>query len=234
MKIVNQSVRLAKFLAEAGIASRRKSEEIIKAGRVELNGQVSKNVAQNVSSADKIKVDGRPIILAEKVYYLLNKPAGYVCSLKDAHNAKLITSLVPANPKVFSVGRLDKNSQGLIILTNDGDLAYKISHPKFELEKTYLVELSSDLQNNIVDLLKKGLMLEEGLAKADKVKKISSRRLEIVLHQGFKRQIRRMLEHFGYKVIFLKRIKEGHLFLGDLPKGKYRFLNKEDIAKLTR
>jgi pseudouridine synthase len=230
----NQKIRLAKFLAEAGIASRRKSEEIILAGRVDLNGKIIKNVAQTVSYSDKIKVDGREIILDEKIYYLLHKPAGYICSLKDPHNSKTVMSLVPKNPPVFPVGRLDKNSQGLLILTNDGDLTYKLTHPKFELEKTYIVDVDKDIKGNLLELLKTGVHLEEGLAKADKVKKISARRLEIVLHQGFKRQIRRMLFEFGYEVIFLKRVKEGRLFLGDLAKGKYRILTKTDLAKLTK
>lgn len=229
-----KKMRLARFLAQAGIASRRKSEEIILAGRVKLNGQTIKNVAQTVSDFDKIKVDGEDVFLKKKVYYLVNKPTGYVCSLRDAHNAKLVTDLVPKNPLVFPVGRLDKNSQGLIILTNDGDLAYRLTHPKFFCQKTYLVEVQKELRHDIDILMKKGVKLEEGLAKADKVKKISDTKLEIVIHQGYKRQIRRMLKKFGYEVIFLQRTKEGNLALGDLAKGKYRILAESDLAKLIK
>lgn len=226
----SKKIRLAKFLAEAGVASRRKSEELIKAGKIKVDDKIVDNVATTVYFDHKnIKVNDRPVFLENKVYYLLNKPLGYISSVKDPHNAKIIVDLVPKRPPVWPVGRLDKDSKGLILLTNDGELTYKLTHPKFEVQKTYLVKVNKDLDKNIFDKLKKGIKLEEGLAKADKLKKISSKELEIVIHQGWKRQIRRMFKALGYQVESLTRIKEGKLSLGDLALGKYKKLNLKDI-----
>ena len=224
-------MRLARFLAQAGIASRRRAEDIIKAGRVKVNGQVVKNLASQVSSQDKIELDNKLLAQDKKVYYLLNKPKGYVSSARDPHNSKNVLSLVPKNPRVFPVGRLDKDSQGLLLMTNDGDFAYQLTHPKFLCQKTYLVKVNKEMDSNIKSKLEKGMKFSEGLARADKVKILAKNELEIVLHQGFNRQIRRMMAELGYKVIFLKRIKQGNFSLGNLPEGKYRPLKLEEIKK---
>jgi 23S rRNA pseudouridine2605 synthase len=225
-----KKVRLAKFLSAAGVASRRKAEEIIKQGRVKIDGQVIKDVATNVDSdAKNIEYNDKPIAIENKVYYLLNKPVGYICSVEDPHNSQIVLSLVPKQPKVFPVGRLDKNSQGLLLLTNDGDLAYQLTHPKFEVQKTYLVKVNKKLDKKIVAALKQGVVLEEGLAQADKVKIFNDHELILSIHQGWKRQIRRMLEELGYRVSVLTRISEGKLNLDQLASGKYKVLNKEDI-----
>jgi len=227
---VKNSVRLAKFLAEAGIASRRKSEELIKAGKVKIAGQVVTNVATNVlQNQTDISVDGKVLNIDKKVYYLVNKPLGYICSLSDPHNDKKVVDLVPKTPKVFPVGRLDKNSKGLVLLTNDGDLAYKLSHPKFKVKKTYLVSVNKELDKKIVSTLQRGVKLEEGLAKADRVKVLGRDKLEIIIHQGWKRQIRRMLTELGYNVLSLTRVSEGKLNLDNLDSGKYRELKLKDI-----
>ena len=228
---VNKKMRLARFLAQAGIASRRQAEKIIEAGRVKINGQLVKNLASQVSLQDKIELDGKILVVEKKVYYLLNKPKGYVSSVKDPHNPKNILSLVPKIPRVFPVGRLDKDSQGLIILTNDGDFAYQLTHPKFLCQKTYLVKVNKEIDTSLKSKLEKGLKFSEGLAKADRVKILAKNELEIVLHQGFNRQIRRMLAELDYKVIFLKRIKEGNFSLGNLPEGKYIQINEKEIKK---
>ena len=138
--------------------------------------------------------------------------------------------LVPETPRVVPVGRLDKNSQGLLLLTNDGDLTYKLTHPKFEVKKTYLVRTKQALDKSIIRLLKQGVNLEEGKACADQVKIVSRNKLEIIIHQGWKRQIRRMIQEVGYHVEELTRIQEGKLKLGDLKPGKYKILNKSDIV----
>ncbi|MDD5749323.1 MAG: S4 domain-containing protein [Patescibacteria group bacterium] len=130
-----ETMRLARFLAQAGVASRRKAEDIVKTGRVKINGKIVVNLASQVSLQDKIELDGKILAVDKKVYYLLNKPKGYVSSVKDPHNPKNILSLVPKSTRVFPVGRLDKDSQGLIILTNDGDFAYQLTHPKFLCQK---------------------------------------------------------------------------------------------------
>jgi len=230
VKKVNK-IRIAKFLADAGVASRRKAEELIKQGKVTINNKIIDNLATKVDiNADNIAVNNKLIKADKKIYYLLNKPLDYICSVKDPHNTKTVLQLVPDKPRVVPVGRLDKNSQGLLLLTNDGDLTYKLTHPKFEVKKTYLVKTSKYLEKNIIKLLKQGVNLEEGLAKADQVKLISKNTLEIIIHQGWKRQIRRMMQELGYHVVELTRIKEGKLKLNNLKPGKYKILNKSDIV----
>ena len=225
-----KKIRLAKFLSTAGIASRRKAEELIKQGKISVNGHIVKDVATNVDAdSQDIKFNNKVVGVEDKVYYLLNKPVGYVCSAKDPHNDKTVLSLLPAKPKVFSVGRLDKNSQGLLLLTNDGDLAYQLTHPKFEVSKTYLVKVNHKLDKKIATSLKQGMFLEEGLAQADKVEVINNHELLISIHQGWKRQIRRMMDELGYKVNTLTRISEGKLNLDQLASGKYKILKKEEI-----
>ena len=225
-----ETIRLAKYIALAGICSRRKAEELIKAGKVKIANKVIKEVSTNVlASAKDITVDNRLIKAEAKVYYLLNKPLDYICSVKDPHNPQTVISLVPKQYKVFPVGRLDKNSTGLLLLTNDGDLAYKLTHPSFVVSKTYLVKVNKVIDKNLIPALRKGVKLEEGLAKADKVVLKSKNSLAIVIHQGWKRQIRRMLDSLDYKVISLTRIAEGKLKLDKLAVGKYKQLNKQDI-----
>jgi pseudouridine synthase len=231
MKKTNKNtIRLAKFLAEAGLASRRKSEELIRAGRVKIAGVVVDNVATNVlaSQAD-ISVDNKKVILEKKVYYLLNKPEGYICSVSDPHNDKSVIDLVPKHPRVVPVGRLDKDSAGLLLLTNDGELIYQLTHPKFEISKTYVATVNQELDRGIVDILKKGVLLPEGLARADKIRILDKNKLEIVIHQGWNRQIRRMIGSEGLRVIELVRIAEDKLKLDDLPSGSYRQLRREEI-----
>jgi len=223
-------MRLAKFLAEAGLASRRKSEELIRAGRVKIAGVVVDDVATNVlASQSDIAVDNKKVILEKKVYYLLNKPEGYICSLSDPHNDKSVVDLVPKHPRVVPVGRLDKDSAGLLLLSNDGELIYQLTHPKFEISKTYLVTVGGELDRGIVRTLKQGVLLPEGLARADKVRILDKNRLEIVIHQGWNRQIRRMLGAEGLRVLELIRIAEGRLELGNLASGEYRQLKRGDI-----
>jgi 23S rRNA pseudouridine2605 synthase len=221
--------RLAKFLANHGAASRRKAEEFILAGFVKVNNKIITEVATKVSDQDKIEFNNQIITEVEKVYYVLNKPAGYICSVSDPHNDKNVLALVPNNPPVYPVGRLDKNSQGLLLLTNDGDLTYKLTHPKFEVPKKYSVKVDKDLDTSIINILKQGVKLEEGLAKADKVSLKNKHELIIVLHQGWKRQIRRMLEALGHEVKELTRLGEGKLNLNNLEPGKYKEIKKEDI-----
>lgn len=225
-----KQIRLAKFLAEAGVASRRKAEELILQGKVKINGKVVKEVATKVDeNSEDIEVSNKPIILEPKVYYLLNKPVGYLSSVEDPHHSKTVLDLVPKEPRVFPVGRLDKDSQGLMLLTNDGDLAYRLTHPKFEVGKTYLVKVDKKLEKSVASKMKQGIRLTEGMAKADQIKINSSKELEITIHQGWKRQIRRMLEKLGYQVVFLQRISEGKMKLGNLPVGKYKKLKAKDL-----
>jgi 23S rRNA pseudouridine2605 synthase len=224
-------IRIARFLANCGIASRRQAEEIVSQGRVRIGDEIVTNLASKVDkSARNVYVDNKQVVADKKVYYLLNKPKGYICSVKDPHNKNTVLSLVPSRPRVVPVGRLDKDSQGLLLLTNDGNLAYQLTHPKFEVQKNYLVKLNKDISKDLIAALKQGIKLEEGLAKADKVKKISNKEIEITIHQGWKRQIRRMISERNYKVVELTRIGEGKLKLDNLVLGEYKVLNKSDIV----
>ncbi|MFA6252803.1 MAG: pseudouridine synthase [Patescibacteria group bacterium] len=222
--------RLAKYLAQAGIAARRKAELLILAGRVSVNGQVEKNVATNIDpDIDEIKFDGHKLQTENKVYYVLHKPVGYVCSLEDAHNKDKVTDLLPAGEKIWPVGRLDKDSSGLLILTNDGELTNLMTHPRYAKSKKYQVTVNRKFVTQDAKLLESGIELEEGLARVDQIKIISDNNIEITLHQGWKRQIRRMLSAIGYRVINLVRVQEGKLTLGDLPLGQYKKINRDDI-----
>lgn len=229
----DKKIRLASFLAQSGVASRRHSEELIRQGKVKVNGQVIKELSCQVAmELDRIEFNNKLIHPHTKVYYMLNKPRGYVCTVSDRHNPQTVLSLVPPEPKVFPVGRLDKDSQGLLLLTNDGDLAYRLTHPKFKVSKTYLVKIDKTFQSVHKSKLLSGIKLEEGLAKADKVVIKDQKDLLMILHQGYKRQIRRMLENLGYQVLSLIRLAEGHLTLGDLPEGSFQTLLKADIEKI--
>ncbi|MBU1164217.1 rRNA pseudouridine synthase [Patescibacteria group bacterium] len=223
-------MRLARFLAQCGVASRRASEKLIEQGKVSVNGNIEKNVATNVDpQKDKILYRGKQIKLEEFVYYILNKPVGYLCSLKAFGNDKIVTQLLPKTQRVYPVGRLDKNSSGLLILTNDGDLAMKLSHPKFESKKVYEVKLDKPCTKEFLDCMKSGVMLTEGLASVDKFEKLSSNTIQITIHQGWKRQIRRMVENCGAKAVSLIRISEGKVKLGDLKVGEYKKVKREDL-----
>jgi len=232
MKRKKQSViRLAKFIAASGVASRRQAEKLILAGQVSVDGQIIDKVATNVSDDARVKVGTKLIKREHKVYYLLHKPVGYVTTKRDPHNHQTVMSLVPARPSVFPVGRLDKDSAGLLLMTNDGELTYELTHPKFAIKKIYRVRVNKAIDKKLIKDLKHGIRLREGLARADQARLIDKHTLEITLHQGWNRQIRRMLRQLGYQVIMLTRIQEGKLKLGDLASGQYRQLTKQEIKK---
>lgn len=223
-------MRLARFLAIAGIASRRHAEELIRQGSVSVNGAVVTTVGTVVDETkDTVMYDGTQVSAEEYVYYLLNKPAGYTCSVSDVHAKKLVTALVPKSPRVYPVGRLDRETEGLLLLTNDGDLTQKLTHPKHAVKKVYEVTTERAIENEDFKALRNGVRLTEGLAKIDALQRIASNRLRITIHQGWNRQIRRMLGTRGHKVEHLIRVQEGNLRLADTATGSFRKLNKEDI-----
>lgn len=235
-------IRINKFLAQTGIASRRAVDKLIEEKRVKIkvgNDLVIAKVGDKIDpSKQTVLVNNKPIIIKEDlIYYAANKPIGYTSSAREEHADKLVVDLVPSKPRVYPVGRLDKNSRGLIILTNDGDLANELTHPRFEHEKEYKLKIKSTnekLKSKIFKL-KKGVRLHEGLAKFDKFETLSVdenrnfSEIRVVLHQGWKRQIRRMCEKVGLEVVDLKRIRIGKLHLDDLEEGKYELVKKEDI-----
>jgi 23S rRNA pseudouridine2605 synthase len=228
-------VRLNRFLALAGLSSRRGAEEYIRHGRVTVNGQLSTNLATQVAPSDQVKVDGQTVRTQEFVYLLLNKPADYLTTRSDERSRKTIYDLLPADlPKLAHVGRLDKESEGLLLLTNDGDLAFRITHPKFKLEKEYLVTLDREMEGEDSAKTKKGVYLAEGRARFEAIAKVNPRQVRVVLTQGIKRQVRRVFAALGYKVKRLQRVRIGPLTDLGLRSGKVRFLSRQEVDVLTK
>ncbi len=231
-------MRINKFLAEQGVASRRGADELIAAGRVTVNGKTAK-AGDDVSPSDVVALDGNT--LSHKVkfeYYILNKPKGYVCTVKDDKGRKTVLDLLPAGAgRVFPVGRLDYASEGLLILTNDGDLAYRLTAPQSEIPKTYLVRVEGTVPQTALNRLRTGVELEKGVVTGKcKVTVIETdkafTKLHVTLTEGKNREIRRMFEAVGSHVDFLKRIKIGELTLTGLDRGACRKLTQEEVFYL--
>ncbi len=230
-----ETIKISKYLSQAGVASRRKAETIVTQGLIFVNGKKIVDPAIRINpETDKITYLGKLVIIAPKVYYLLNKPLGYTCTAQDKHARKLITALVPQTPKVWPVGRLDKMTSGLIILTNDGDLTLKLTHPRYEIEKEYELSANHSLSKTEIGTIQKGVMLEDGFIKPDRFEKIDSNRYRITIHSGKKRVVRRIIEKIGKAVSRLKRIRTGFLVLDDLKPGKWRHLSSAEIEKLIQ
>lgn len=233
--------RLQKILAQAGVASRRHSEELIVNGKVKVNGKVVTELGIKVDPLrDKIEVMGKSIPPPEKkVYLLMNKPRGYVTTLSDERGRKTIADLLGGvNQRVYPVGRLDYESEGLLLLTNDGELTQAITHPKHKVKKTYLVKVDGVPETEQLKEMARGLVLEDGPTAPAEVRLagIGDNRasLEISIHEGRNRQVRRMCEHIGYKVLRLRRIRIGTLELGNLQSGEVRELTKKELRELAQ
>jgi 23S rRNA pseudouridine2605 synthase len=228
-------LRLNRFLALAAVSSRRGAEEYIREGRVTVNGKPSTDLATQVSPDDRVQVDGRLVRVQELVYVLFNKPAGLITTRSDEKLRKTIYDLLPARlQNLTHVGRLDRESEGLLILTNDGDFAFRITHPKFKLEKEYLVTLDREFQPEDAAKTRKGVYLSEGRARFDAIHKISPYQVRVVLTQGLKRQVRRVFAALNYKVKRLQRIRIGPLTVRDLHPGETRSLSKQEVDSLAR
>jgi 23S rRNA pseudouridine2605 synthase len=227
-------LRLNRFLAAAGVASRRGADELIAGGRVTVNGKPCRDFHFQPAPTDYVKVDGRLVHQRTPVYILLNKPAGFVCTRRDPNTTDTIYDLLP--PKLSSlayVGRLDAQSEGLLVLTNDGDFAQRLTHPRFKVEKEYEVALDRAATADLAQRLLRGVLLDGKRARAKHVQQISPKRFRIVLEQGINRQIRRMLECFGFHAKKLTRIRLGILRLHDLPRGKWRPLSVQEVGVLS-
>jgi 23S rRNA pseudouridine2605 synthase len=231
--------RLQKILSQAGVASRRKAEEIIKQGRVAVDGRVVTAMGLQVDpDCQIITLDGKPLTPAEKkISILLNKPKGYVTTMRDPQGRPIVTSLLDnMTARVFPVGRLDLNTEGALILTNDGDLAQKIQHPSFEVNKTYEARVFGRPNKAKLKKLEEGIELEGGKtwpARIEILQRYAHETiLKITIHEGKKRQVRKMFAAIGHRVLDLKRTAYGRLELGGLPSGKYRVLNDRDLALL--
>ena len=227
-------MRLNRFLALAGISSRRGAEEYIRRGRVTVNGELKTDLATQVAFSDQVRVDGKVVRTQELVYLLLNKPADFLTTRSDERSRKTIYQLLPGDlPNLAHVGRLDKESEGLLLLTNDGDLAFRITHPKFKLEKEYLVTLDREFGPEDSPKTKKGVYLSEGRARFDAIVKVNPRQVRVVLTQGLKRQVRRVFAALGYKVKRLQRVRIGPLTDRGLRPGEVRLLSQKEVDLLA-
>lgn len=226
--------RLHKILAAAGIASLRKSEHMITEGRIKVNG-VTASIGDFADlETDDIVADGNQVSAETKRYLLLNKPTGYVTTVTDPHGRPTVMDLLDVRERIYPIGRLDVDTEGLLLLTNDGDFSQKMAHPSFEIEKTYLAELSKMLSEESEALLVRGIMLEDGPTSPAKIKIVSNRRrrIEITIHEGRNRIIRRMFESIEAPVTRLRRIRFGTVELDDLPKRGYRELTGKEVESL--
>lgn len=238
---MEDEIRLQKYLASNGILSRRKAEEAILEGKVKVDGKVVTELGTKVNpTINKVEYEGKLVKKEEeKVYVLLNKPIGYVTTVKDQFNRDIVTDLIKeVKVKLLPVGRLDMYTSGALILTNDGDFIYRVTHPKHEIEKTYNVTLRGVIEKAQIQELEKGVKIEDYITKPAKVKilKIDSEknisRIQITIHEGKNRQVRKMCEAVGKKVLALHRAKIGFLDVKDLKVGQWRYLTKKEIEKI--
>jgi 23S rRNA pseudouridine2605 synthase len=227
-------MRLAKFLADAGVASRRAAEAIIRSGHVSVDGVPVTDPARAVGADSVVTVDGDAVKpAAERFVYAVNKPSGYVSTARDPQGRPTVVSLVPSPVRLYPVGRLDIDTTGLILLTNDGALAHRLTHPSFEVPKTYRAVVSKPpMSERALRALRSGVQLEDGLTAPARVRRLSADTLELTIHEGRNRQIRRMCAYVGHPVRALDRVAIGSLVLGHLPPAGYRRLEPGDLDAL--
>lgn len=234
--IEKESVRLQAYLAHCGVASRRASEKYITDGRVSLNGTVVTELGTKVLPDDTVLVDGKPVILeAEKRYVLLNKPSGYVCSLADEKKRPVAADLLKTgySERLYNVGRLDMFSSGLIIFTNDGDFAARLSHPSAELEKEYIVDTTLNIPRNLAAEFEKGIRIDDVFYRCRHAEQLNARRMRIVLIEGKNREIRRIFEKREIGIKQLTRVRIGTVTIDGLLGGRFRNLTEKEIAELS-
>jgi 23S rRNA pseudouridine2605 synthase len=225
--------RINKYLASCGLGSRRACESLIAEGVVTLNGEVVSSLGTLIEEGDDVRVRGSRARPEAPLVMALNKPKGFICSRVDLENRKTIFDLLPSGlPRLFYIGRLDKDSEGLLILTNDGELAQQLGHPRHKVPKVYRVGIDQPLDKKFIPKLKKGVHTPHGIGKFEEVKVVNPWSLEVVLTQGLKRQIRYMFQKIGYKVVSLKRIRIGAYSLGALKAGEVKRLNGRDLKRL--
>lgn len=238
-------MRLAKYLAHAGVASRRAAEAIVRAGRVSVDGETVTDPARDVGPASVVALDGAPVeASAQRLVYALNKPSGVVSTASDPQRRPTVVSLIGGEVRLYPVGRLDIDATGLILLTNDGELANRLTHPRYEVPKTYRVEVGragrggrggrAPIPERALRELRRGVVLDDGPTAPAEVRRVGPDTLEITIHEGRKRQVKRMCEHVGHPVVRLERIAFGPLALGDLKPGSYRRLSAAEVEALQR
>lgn len=231
--------RLQKVIAQAGIASRRKAEELITSGKVKVNGQVITELGTKVSEKDRIEVENKILEKEVKEYYLLNKPRGVVTTTQDDKDRKTVVDLIPTNARIYPVGRLDYDTTGLLILTNDGDFANILMHPKYNIEKVYMAKLKGIIKGEAINKLKDGVEIEPGIVvKGTRVKlkktdpKSNTSMVQITINEGKNHQVKKMFEAVGFEVVKLKREKIAFFDLKDLHSGEYRKLTPKEVSKV--
>ncbi|MFQ6604992.1 MAG: pseudouridine synthase [Fidelibacterota bacterium] len=232
-------MRLNKYLARSGVGSRRETDKLIQAATVTVNGSVMTNPAYQVRPGDIVAYDGRVVTPDEnRVVLLLHKPAGYITTMRDPQGRKTVLDLLPGSQRLFPIGRLDKDTTGLLLVTNDGDLANKLMHPRNQIPRIYQAEIEGRLSDATVQKIKRGIFIGEntfGRAEVIRQKTVKKRsQVTLCLHHGKKREIRRIFEFLHIKLYSLIRIQFGPIMLGDLPPGRYRELTKEEVANLLR
>jgi 23S rRNA pseudouridine2605 synthase len=227
-------MRLAKYLAHAGVASRRRAEKLVAAGRVTVGGQVVTDPARDVDGRSGVAIDGDPVGGAEeRVVYALHKPPGVVSTARDPGGNPTVVSLVDDPRRLYPVGRLDQDASGLILLTNDGELANRLTHPRYEVPKGYRVEVTGGpVKEASLRRLREGVELEDGMTAPAKVRALDAQTLELTIHEGRNRQVKRMCEAVGHRVTRLQRTRFGPLSLGDLELGKARKLTAAEVQRL--
>ena len=233
-------MRLNKFLSNSGVASRRKCDLLIEEGKVTVNGKVVNELGLKINEKkDKVKVEGKDISLPSSfVYIKLNKPKGYACTASDEKGRKTIYDLVDCEERLFSIGRLDYDTEGLIILTNDGDFANAVAHPRFQTEKEYRVTAEGEIKESELAVMRKGVVVDGERMPSARVEKLSYEngftKLSVVIDEGQNRQVRRMFEAIGHQIKLLKRVRIGQVRLGGLKRGEYRDLTEEELNLLTK
>jgi 23S rRNA pseudouridine2605 synthase len=225
-------VRLAKYLAHGGVASRRMAEKIIANGRVTVGGEVVTDPARDVGDGDDVRVDGSPVGEEAREVWAVNKPAGVVSTAKEPGDRPAVVTLVDSKARLYPVGRLDADSTGLLLLTNDGELANRLTHPRYEVPKAYRLELRRPPSESDLRKLERGVELEDGMTAPAKVRRLSEREVEIVLREGRNRQVRRMAEAVDNRVVSLRRVRFGSIALADLTEGQSRLLSDEEVSRL--
>lgn len=227
-------MRLGKYLAHSGIASRRAAEEIVRAGRVSIGGEVVTDPARDVDEGSGVEVDGSRVRPESTEIWILNKPAGVTSTAREPGRRRAVVELVPSQRRLYPVGRLDADSTGLILLTNDGELANRLMHPRYEVPKRYRAALARPPSDVALRRLRQGVDLDDGPAAPARVRRTGEREVEITIREGRNRQVRRMLEAVGNRVEALERIGFGSLRLGDLAQGESRPLSKSELKRLWK
>ena len=230
---MNDVERLNKYIASCGVCSRRKADELIENKKVSINGKIVTELGIKVSEKDNILVDGEKIKKeTKKIYLMLNKPRGYVTTSKDQFDRKSVLDLIHENERVFSIGRLDMYTEGLLLLTNDGEFANKLMHPSNKVEKTYIANVKDGIKQHQIENLRNGVDIGDYITEPAKVDVLNKNQIQIIITEGKNRQVRRMLEAVGISLVKLRRTQVGNIILEDVKLGKYRNLTKEEIKSI--